>query len=232
MELSRKEEYRNKKVSIGVTALAFLVMVAFLIFKNIITTSADLIGSTANEISIGISSENNIDPNKEQKSIAPVSNTNEKSADQKIITDANSEINIESSARTMANKYKRIAISNIHQTTSTENSLPASVSETGSETSTTKTSGDSKLGFDLEKRSLITSPLFGNDTKEEGKVIVEITVDKDGNVIEANPNGRGTTTSNTTLKAKAKKIAEATKFSPNQKIEEQRGSITIIFSFN
>ena len=69
-------------------------------------------------------------------------------------------------------------------------------------------------------------------TKEEGKVVVEITVDSDGNVIEANPNGRGTTTSSALLKAKAKQTALATKFNIDGKFEEQKGTITIIFSFN
>jgi TonB family protein len=68
--------------------------------------------------------------------------------------------------------------------------------------------------------------------KEEGKVVVEITVDSEGNVIEANPNGRGTTTSSALLKAKAKQAALATKFNIEGKFEEQRGTITIIFSFN
>ncbi len=62
--------------------------------------------------------------------------------------------------------------------------------------------------------------------------MVEITVDTEGNVIEASPNGRGTTTSNPLLKAKARQAALATKFDVNGKFEEQRGTITIIFSFD
>jgi hypothetical protein len=53
-----------------------------------------------------------------------------------------------------------------------------------------------------------------------------------GNVIEANPNGRGTTTSSSALKDKARKAALATKFNVDGKFEEQKGTITIIFSFN
>lgn len=230
MELTRKEVYRNKKVSVAITALAFLVMVAFMIFKDIITSNPAFKGSQINEISIGISAENNAEPNDGQKSIFAVSGYKKQSSDTKLVRDLNSEIPVESSSRVLANKYKRITITGTHQTNTKEDLLPVSTSETGTET--TKTGSDPKLGFELEKRSLITSPSFNNDTKEEGKVIVEIVVDKEGNVIEANPNGRGTTTSSTLLKAKAKKIAIATKFSPNQKIEEQRGNITIIFSFN
>ena len=62
--------------------------------------------------------------------------------------------------------------------------------------------------------------------------MVEITVDTEGNVIEANPNGRGTTTSSALLKAKAKEAALATRVNVDGKFEEQKGTITIIFSFN
>ena len=86
--------------------------------------------------------------------------------------------------------------------------------------------------IDLKGRAVVRRPKLPNDTKEEGKVVVEITVDTEGNVIEANPNGRGTTTSNAILKAKAKQAALATKFDVNGKFEEQHGTITIIFSFN
>ncbi|NBQ48234.1 MAG: energy transducer TonB, partial [Sphingobacteriia bacterium] len=65
----------------------------------------------------------------------------------------------------------------------------------------------------------------------EGKVVVDITVDGDGNVIDANPNGRGTTTSSANLKNKAKQAALATKFNVDGKYEEQTGTITIIFAF-
>jgi TonB family protein len=89
-----------------------------------------------------------------------------------------------------------------------------------------------KIGIDLKGRAVVKPPQLPKDTKEEGKVVVEITVDSEGNVIEANPNGRGTTTSSALLKAKAKQAALATKFNVEGKFEEQRGTITIIFSFN
>lgn len=90
----------------------------------------------------------------------------------------------------------------------------------------------SKYGIDLKGRAVVKPPKLPSDTKEEGKVVVEITVDSEGNVIEASPNGRGTTTSSALLKAKAKQAAMATKFNIEGKFEEQRGTITIIFSFN
>ena len=89
-----------------------------------------------------------------------------------------------------------------------------------------------KYGFSLKGRAIVNPPTLPKDTKEEGKVVVEITVDKNGNVIEANPNGRGTTTASPILKAKAKQAALATKFNVSGQFEEQTGTITIIFAFN
>ncbi len=92
--------------------------------------------------------------------------------------------------------------------------------------------GTSKYGVSLSGRKLVTPPKLPNDTKVEGKVVVEITVDAEGNVIEANPNGRGTTTNDFTLKQKAMKAAMATKFNVDGKFEEQHGTITFIFAFD
>lgn len=92
--------------------------------------------------------------------------------------------------------------------------------------------GGGKIGIDLKGRAVVIKPKLPSDTKEEGKVVVEITVDSEGNVIEANPNGRGTTTSSALLKAKAKQTALATKFNVDGKFEEQKGTITIVFAFD
>jgi TonB family protein len=92
--------------------------------------------------------------------------------------------------------------------------------------------GGGKIGVSLAGRALVVPPRLPTDTREEGKVVVEITVDSDGNVIEANPNGRGTTTNSPVLKAKARQAAFATKFNVDGRFEEQKGTITIVFSFN
>jgi outer membrane biosynthesis protein TonB len=88
------------------------------------------------------------------------------------------------------------------------------------------------ISVSLGGRSVVQPPKLPSDTKEEGKVVVDIVVDTEGKVIEASPNGRGTTTSSALLKAKAKKAAMETKFNVDGKFEEQRGTITIIFSFD
>jgi len=92
--------------------------------------------------------------------------------------------------------------------------------------------GKSGYSANLTGRAVVTPPKLPKDTKEEGKVVVEITVDREGKVIEATPTGRGTNTSSAILKRKAVEAALNTKFNVDGKFEEQRGTITIVFSFN
>ena len=89
-----------------------------------------------------------------------------------------------------------------------------------------------RIGVNLNGRNVVVAPEFLRDTKDEGTVVVEITVNKAGEVIEATPNGRGTTTSNAVLRAKATQAAKSTKFNADNRFEEQKGTLTIVFSFN
>jgi TonB family protein len=67
------------------------------------------------------------------------------------------------------------------------------------------------------------------NVQEDGTVVVEITVDKDGNVTKARPGVRGTTTPSKTLWDAAEKAARQAKFSRNPNAIEQTGMITYIF---
>ena len=91
--------------------------------------------------------------------------------------------------------------------------------------------GTGGYGFSLAGRSVVSPPPLPKDTKEEGKVVVEITVDKTGKVIKADPVGRGTNTNSVMLKTLARQAALATKFNVSGDFEEQKGTITIVFSF-
>jgi TonB family protein len=93
-------------------------------------------------------------------------------------------------------------------------------------------SGSGNFSFNLKGRSVLVPPKLPSDLKEEGKVVVEITVDAEGNVIEANPNGRGTSTGSAVLKAKAKQAALRTRFNVEGKYQEQHGTLIFIFSFD
>ena len=67
----------------------------------------------------------------------------------------------------------------------------------------------------------------------EGKVVVIITVDRMGNVINAIPGAKGSTTLNKQLLQRAKTAALKTKFDPKQNAPtNQQGKIVYLFSLN
>lgn len=68
------------------------------------------------------------------------------------------------------------------------------------------------------------------NVQEEGRVVVEITVDKHGNVVSAKPGVKGSTTTNDYLLKRAQLAALAAKFNPDPNGEEiQIG--TIVYDF-
>jgi periplasmic protein TonB len=83
----------------------------------------------------------------------------------------------------------------------------------------------------LKGRKILVAPPKITDRTEEGTVYVEITVDKQGNVTKADPNGKGTNTSSQVLKSKARQAALQAKFSPDDKYDEQKGTIVFKFQF-
>ena len=87
------------------------------------------------------------------------------------------------------------------------------------------------LGYSLAGRKALTTPKPENNCGNEyGNVVVKITVDKNGNAIEASPGYRGTTNSNTCLMNAAKKAALNTKWSPSPDgIDKQVGTIMYVF---
>jgi periplasmic protein TonB len=90
--------------------------------------------------------------------------------------------------------------------------------------------GGNGINFSLSGRSMRVPPKITDQSQEQGKVVVDITVDKNGNVVTASAPGRGSTTTSTNLVRKAKDAAMKTKFSPSpQGVEEQRGTITFAF---
>lgn len=87
--------------------------------------------------------------------------------------------------------------------------------------------------FSLAGRSLMSSPTIKDNSQEEGKVVVDIIVDKYGKVLRATPGARGSTTTNSQLYKKAKDAAMQTKFNANpDAAEEQKGTMTFIFILN
>ncbi len=91
--------------------------------------------------------------------------------------------------------------------------------------------GPGGTGISLAGRKIVTPPSKVTDGKEEGLVVVLITVNKEGKVIEADPNGRGTTTSSGVLKSKARQAALSAVFSASDKFDIQKGVMTFKFEF-
>jgi TonB family protein len=87
----------------------------------------------------------------------------------------------------------------------------------------------SGISFSLGGRTSVSLSKPFDNSQETGKVVVDITVDKYGNVVTANAGGRGSTTTSTHLYKKAREAALKAKFSPNPEVEEQRGTITFVF---
>ncbi|MBP6513228.1 MAG: TonB family protein, partial [Bacteroidia bacterium] len=86
------------------------------------------------------------------------------------------------------------------------------------------------IGFDLTGRNFRSLPRLEDRSQEQGRVVIEIIVDKSGNVLRADGPARGSTITNATLVRKSIDAAKKAKFSPSpQGVEEQKGSITFNF---
>jgi len=85
-------------------------------------------------------------------------------------------------------------------------------------------------GFNLHGRSAKFLPVPDYTEQEQGIVVVDFWVDRNGNVTKAIAGSRGTTTSNTSLWEKAQQAALQAKFSVNNNApKEQKGTITYNF---
>jgi len=86
------------------------------------------------------------------------------------------------------------------------------------------------VSFNLHGRTPESLPKPEYNGQSEGKVVVEITVDKYGNVTDAVPGVRGSTTLDANLLSASKKAALRSKFSKNPDAPAyQKGTITYLF---
>ncbi len=103
---------------------------------------------------------------------------------------------------------------------------------TGSENATDHTLGMGGEGVsaDLAGRNVLSLPKPDIDSQKEGKVVVEIRVDRSGKVVRATPGVKGSTTLDSFLLGVAKKYALASKFDNKPDAPfYQTGKITYIF---
>jgi len=94
-----------------------------------------------------------------------------------------------------------------------------------------KGSSGAGISFDLGGRGSLSLPKPSYTSDKYGRVVVDITVDENGNVIKAKAGGRGTTVSDTELFKRAEEAALKAKFSKGN-TEKQIGTITYNFIRN
>src|SRR6185369_4468543 len=100
----------------------------------------------------------------------------------------------------------------------------------GDGTGSGKGPGNGGISFDLTGRRLVRKPSIDDKSQETGRVVVSITVDKEGNVTEARPGARGSTTTSAYLFGKAKEAAMKARFSPNPDgADIKKGTMTFVF---
>jgi len=86
------------------------------------------------------------------------------------------------------------------------------------------------VDWSLSGRSAISVPRPSSGIQEEGKVVVEIIVDKSGKVVDARPGVIGSTTTDGRLYDLAKKAALKAQFNVSSSApERQKGKITYVF---
>jgi len=89
------------------------------------------------------------------------------------------------------------------------------------------------IDFDLGGRGKVSFKKPDNPTQEDGKVVVDIIVDRNGNVIKAKSGARGSTTTNPILQKKAEEAAYKAKFKKDANAPfEQKGTMTFVFILN
>lgn len=93
--------------------------------------------------------------------------------------------------------------------------------------------GGDGISFNMKGRKMVSKPVVKEKSQDEGKVVVDLVVDRDGNVIRAKAGARGTTYSQKAdLWKKLEEESMKIKFSPSDNPytpEEQRGTVTYIF---
>jgi len=92
------------------------------------------------------------------------------------------------------------------------------------------TAGSYMVRYKVADRIISKAPRIDNLTQDKGTVVVNISIDKYGHVMKAEPGAVGSTTDNEYLKTKAKQAAESAIFNnvPNAPLE-QKGYMVIVF---
>ncbi|GGH16038.1 energy transducer TonB [Mucilaginibacter phyllosphaerae] len=87
--------------------------------------------------------------------------------------------------------------------------------------------------LNLTQRSFVSAPKVDAGNRYTGKVIVDIIVDRNGNVIQATAGGRGTTITDAGLLQKCEDAVKRSRFNTSDTApESQKGTLTFVFKVN
>ncbi len=89
-------------------------------------------------------------------------------------------------------------------------------------------SGSGTGGYGLSGRSLVSKGKVQQDCNEEGRVVVKITVDRNGKVIDATPGVKGTTNNDPCLLEPARKTAFLHKWNLDSKAPNQQIGFVVV----
>lgn len=89
-------------------------------------------------------------------------------------------------------------------------------------------SGSGTGGYGLNGRSLVSKGQVKQDCNEEGRVVVKIIVDRNGNVVSATPGVKGTTNNNPCLLDPAKKTAFKHKWNLDSNAPSQQVGFVVV----
>ncbi|MGN6638515.1 MAG: energy transducer TonB [Mucilaginibacter sp.] len=90
--------------------------------------------------------------------------------------------------------------------------------------------GSGNGGLALQNRSFVYRPSTEGSNRIAGTIVVEIHVDKKGNVVFAQAGAKGTTIADYNLFTRCERLAKTAKFNPSENApDEQRGFLTFVF---
>lgn len=89
-------------------------------------------------------------------------------------------------------------------------------------------SGSGTGGYGLNGRSLVSNSSVKQDCNEEGRVVVQIVVDRNGNVVSATPGVKGTTNTNPCLMKPAEQTARSHKWKPDPNAPSQQVGFVVV----
>lgn len=235
-------ENRNRVTALGVTIVIHAIAVVLLVLMAF-TTPLPLPGEAGVEVNLGMYNQGmgNIQPPKPMETTPTPPPVPEQTVKEDIMEQNVEEIPAIEEQKTETKPQQTVNQRALFKPKHTDEA-PASEGTTGQPGDQGNTNGTPNansyqgLGGDgggtsyyLGGRGAKHLPSPEKNFSEEGKVVVDIWVDRDGNVKTAQI-GKGTTTTNAAMRDMARKAALAAKFAPDKNAADlQKGTITYNF---